>query len=195
LAAEVRRFAVPEWPSFDHWFPPVDVPERRLPPAHRLRHPVPAEQARLLDLLAAWLERPALPHALAGLVLRQMRDVSWLAEAEDGRTIGLLLGVVGPGRPAEGAIALVGVDPAFRRRGIGRGLVERFVADAGERGIERVVAPARPDEPIALAFMAALGFEAESGPGTTRIHGITAFAGWDGPGEDRVLFGRSAVLT
>jgi ribosomal protein S18 acetylase RimI-like enzyme len=182
---------VPGWPDFDHWFPPVDAPERRPAPAFNLRNPAQEEHARLLDLLADWLERPALPHALGGMLLRQMDRVSWLAETDSGRTIGLLLGLVGPDRPGEAAVALVGVDPALRRRGIGRALVERFGADVGERGAARIVAAVQPDERIALAFFAALGFEPDAGPGATHIHGIPAFADWDGPGQDRAVLVRS----
>ena len=182
---------MPDWPSFDHWFPPVEPPERRPAPPFRLRNPVAAEQARLLDLLGSWLERPPLPDALAGLLLREMAPVSWLAETDEDRAIGLLLGLVGPGQPAEAAVGLVGVDPALRRRGVGRALVERFATDAGALGVERLFAPVRPDEPIALAFFAALGFEPEGGPGSARLHGIPAFAGWDGPGQDRALLVRS----
>jgi GNAT superfamily N-acetyltransferase len=182
---------VPGWPSFDHWFPPVDEPGRQPAPPYSLRNPAADEQTRLLDLLAGWLERPALPPVLAGLLLREQGSVCWLAETHDGRTVGLLLGLVGPGRPLEAAVALVGVEPGLRRRGIGRALVERCAAGAAERGARRVVAAVRPDEPIALAFFAALGFDMERGPGTTNIHGVPAFAGWDGPGEDRALLVRS----
>lgn len=181
---------MPGWPDFDHWFPPVEVPERRPAPPFTLRNPAEAEHTRLLDLLAGWLERPALRPGFPGLLLREMGHVSWLAETDGGRTIGLLLGLVGPGRPEEAAIALVSVDPALRRRSIGRALVERFVADASQRGVTRIAAAVRPDDKIALAFFGALGFVPESGPGSTRIHGIPAFADWDGPGENRALLTR-----
>ena len=181
---------MPGWPDFDHWFPPIDAPERHPAPAFALRHPVEEEHGRLLELAADWLEQPTLRPVVPRLVLRQQAGVSWLAEADDGQMIGLLLGLVGPSRPDEAAIALVGVDPALRRRGIGRTLVERFLADAAEHGAARVIAVVRPGDRLVLAFFAALGFAPDSGPGSTRIHGVPAFADWDGPGEDRVLLVR-----
>jgi len=182
---------VPGWPDFDHWFPPIERPERRPPPAYALRHPTEDEHGRLLDLVAGWFEQPTLRPVLPRLLLRQLARVSWLGETADGRTIGLLLGLVGPDRPEEVAIVLVGVDPEMRRRGIGRALVERLLADAGARGARRVVAAVRPDDLPALAFFAALGFDLDSGPGSVRIHGVPAFADWDGPREDRALLVRS----
>ncbi|MBP1704785.1 MAG: GCN5-related N-acetyltransferase [Chloroflexi bacterium] len=181
---------MPGWPDFDHWFPPVEAAERRPAPPFTLRHPVEDDHIRLLGILSGWPERPLRP-MLAGLLLREMSDLSWLAETDDGRVIGMLLGLAGAGRPEEAAIALVGVDPAFRRRGIGRALVERFVADAGRRGSTRVMAAVRPDDRITLAFFAALGFEPDAGPGTVHIYGVPASSDWDGPGEDRAILLRT----
>lgn len=178
---------MPGWPNFDHWFPPIEQPERRPAPPCTLRHPTEEEHGRLRDLVAGWFEQPTLRPVLPRLLLRQLAPVSWLAETHDGRTIGLLLGLVGPGRPEEAAIVLVGVDPEMRRRGIGRALVERFLTDAGEQGTRRVVAAVRPGDRLVLAFFAALGFVPDAGPGSTPINGVPAFADWDGPREDRVV--------
>lgn len=178
---------MPGWPDFDQWFPPIEPPERRPAPTFTLRHPTEDEHGRLLDLVAGWLEQPMLRPVLPRLLLREMARVSWLAETADGRTIGLLLSLVAPDQPGETAIVLVGVDPEMRRRGIGRALVERCLADADARGARRVVAAVRIGDRPVLAFFAALGFVPETGPGSTRIQGIPAFADWDGPGEDRAL--------
>jgi len=178
---------MPGWPNFDHWFPPIEPAERRPTPGYGLRHPAEDEHGRLLALATGWFEQPTLHPVLPRLLLREMATVSWLAETAKGRTIGLLLGLVGPDRPGEAAIVLVGVHPELRRRGIGRALVERFVADAGAGGIGRVVAAIRTDDRVTLAFFAALGFEPDAGPGSSRIRGLAAFADWDGPGQDRVL--------
>ena len=92
-------------------------------------------------------------------------------------------------------IHLVAVDPEFRRRGIGRDLVERFAAQLAGAGATRLVAACRPDDRIALAFFGALGFEPDAGPGSGRIYGVPAYADWDGAGEDRVLLERAIAAT
>ena len=48
-----------------------------------------------------------------------------------------------------------------------------------------------PDD-LGVPF-AALGFEPQAGPGSSRIYGLPAFADWDGAGEDRVLLVRAAA--
>ena len=83
------------------------------------------------------------------------------------------------------------MDPELRRRGIGRGLVEAFAADAARRGATRMTALVRPDDRATLLFFRALGFEPDDGPGTRRLYGIPAYADWDGPGQDRALLSRA----
>jgi ribosomal protein S18 acetylase RimI-like enzyme len=123
---------------------------------------------------------------------RHVASTSWLAETPDGRPVGFLLGFVSPDRPSEGLLHLVAVDPNQRRRGIGRALVERFADDAAERGAATITAIAWPGEPPAIAFFEATGFAAQGGPGSQRIHGTIAFPDYDGEGDDRIVFVRTA---
>jgi len=71
--------------------------------------------------------------------------------------------------------------------------VGRFAALLAAAGVTTVEATCRPEDRIALAFFAALGFEPVAGPGSSRIYGVAAFADWDGAGEDRVLLVRTAA--
>ena len=87
---------------------------------------------------------------------------------------------------------LVAVEPNRRRQGLGRQLVERFVAQMTSAGVETISAIAWPGEPPAIAFFEAVGFVAQGGPGSQRIHGTTAFPDYDGDGADRVVFVRNA---
>jgi GNAT superfamily N-acetyltransferase len=183
---------MPDFPNMDHWFPPV-VPAPRVPaPPYDVRHPTEADLVGLDARLRDWRgERPG-GDGLGRTWFRHLGGTAWLAEAtRDRRPLGLLLGFRSADRPAEAAIHLVAVDPAFRRRGIGRDLVERFTAPLVAAGVTTLEAACRPDDRIALAFFVALGFAPQAGPGSSRIYGVPAFADWDGVGEDRVLFLRT----
>ena len=182
---------MPDFPTFDHWFPPDQKPERRPAPAYTLRHPGEDDLAAILDRLIDWSEG-ARSAALGRTWARHVAATSWLAEADiGGRLFGALLGFRSPDHPDEAVIQRIAVDPEFRRRGIGRALVGRFAEAQAGSGASRLTAACRPDDRIALAFFAAIGLTPNAGPGSRKLYGVPAFEDWDGPGEDRVLLERA----
>lgn len=52
----------------------------------------------------------------------------------------------------EEELLLLGVDPRFRRRGIGRALLERFAADARARGARRLLLEMRKGNPAEILY-------------------------------------------
>lgn len=185
---------MPEFPNMDHWFPPVEPAPRRAAPPYEVRHPTEADLADLGGRLRDWREERPGRGGVGRTWFRHFGGTGWLAEASaDRRPLGVLLGLRSADRPSDAAIHVVAVDPAFRRRGIGRDLVERFAAQVAVAGVTSIEATCRPEDRIALAFFAGLGFEPYAGPGSSRIYGVPAFADWEGAGEDRVLFLRAAA--
>jgi ribosomal protein S18 acetylase RimI-like enzyme len=181
---------MPDFPTFDHWFPPDQPPERRAAPAYALRHPSEDDLAALQGRLGDWSE-DARARGPGRSWTRHVAGSSWLAEGESGgRPLGVLLGFTSPDHPEEAVIERIAVDPEFRRRGIGRAMVDRFALEQARIGAARVTATCRPDDRRALAFFGALGFVPDAGPGSRRLYGVPAFESWDGPGEDRVLLER-----
>lgn len=182
---------MPEFPTFDHWFPPDQPPERRPAPAYHLRHPGEDDLAALQGRLIDWSDQ-AEPTGPGRAWARHVARTSWLAEGEAGaRPLGLLLGFRSPDHPGEAVIQRIAVDPEFRRRGIGRALVARFVEEQSGGGASRLTAACRPDDRRALAFFGALGLVPNAGPGSRKLYGVPAFEDWDGPGQDRVLLERA----
>lgn len=181
---------MPDFPDLDHWLPQVPAVPRRPAPPYEVRHASEADFATLDERLRDWREDRG-ARGIERTWLRHVAGTSWLAEASSGRRpLGLLLGFRSVDRPAEAVIQAVAVDPEFRRRGIGRDLVERFASQLGADGATAIAATCRPDDRIALVFFGALGFAPDAGPGSTRIYGVPAYANWDGSGEDRVLLTR-----
>ena len=115
---------------------------------------------------------------LPRLFFVHFRDTSFVAE-RDGELAGFLVGFLSPARREEAYVHFVGVSPAERGSGLGRELYERFFAVARADGRSRVSCVTSPANRGSLAFHVALGFE----PSEPQ-------AGYDGPGEDRVVLTR-----
>ena len=90
--------------------------------------------------------------------------------------VGFLMGFV---REDMGYIHLVGIDPEWRRRGVGQALYQRFIQRCRERGVGRIKAIAAIGNDSSIAFHKALGFECVED---------TDYAG---PGRGRLVFDRT----
>jgi ribosomal protein S18 acetylase RimI-like enzyme len=157
-----------------------------------LRHPTIDDQPRLAAAIDDWFGGRRVRHLVDPAFFLHFASTSWLASANGRRhhSAGVLLGYRSQDRPHEAVLHLVAVDPAHRRRGIGRTLVQTFVDDCHRAAIDTVTAVAWPDDRIALAFFRALGFLPGDGPGSGRLYGVPAVADYAGPGEDRTILVR-----
>jgi ribosomal protein S18 acetylase RimI-like enzyme len=153
-----------------------------------LRHPTEADQPGVVALVDEWFGGRKVRHLVVRAWFRHVASTSWLADDAAGQPIGFLIGYRSQDHPAEGIVHLLAVHPSHRRRGIGRALVESFLADAAETGVATVSALAWPGEPIAIAFFRALGFRPDDGPGSQNLYGTPAFPDYETDGEDRIVF-------
>ncbi|WP_327658276.1 GNAT family N-acetyltransferase [Streptomyces sp. NBC_00483] len=85
-------------------------------------------------------------------------------------------------------IHFVGVDPALRGSGVGRGLYEEFFRRAERAGRKDVRAITSPGNTGSIAFHRKLGFVVE--PGDREVGGVAVREDYDGPGQHRVCFRR-----
>ena len=154
------------------------------------RHPIEADQPRLVGLVDEWFAGRHVRHLLVRAWFRHVASTSWVAEDAGGSPIGFAIGYSSQDRPDEAVLHLIGVDPNHRRRGVGRALLESFLADAAGAGALSVTALAWPGDPIPIAFFRALGFRPDDGPESRNLYGTPAVPDYDGPGEDRIVFVR-----
>lgn len=161
-------------------------PDASAPTTIRVRRPTEADHDVVAGLVEAWWEGRRSGQLLPHLWLRHFAGTSWVAEEEDGRIIGFLIGFASPDRPDEAYVHLVGVAPGLRRRGLGRMLERRFADDVRARGVRHVRAVIWPGDRSAIAFHLALGYRPLEGSGSMRLYGTAAFPDYDG-GEDRAV--------
>ena len=154
------------------------------------RRPTEGDQPGIVVQIDDWFAGRHVRHLVGRTWFRHSASTSWVVERPDGLIVGLVLGVLSQDRPIEAVLHLVAVHPSHRRRGIGRALVDSFVADVTAARVETVTAVGWPGEPIATTFFAALGFRPEVGPGSVNRYGTPAWPDYEAPGEDRVIFVR-----
>jgi ribosomal protein S18 acetylase RimI-like enzyme len=124
--------------------------------------------AALFDAYRVHYGQPAAPAATrAWLVDQLVRDrLRILAAASDGGVRGFVTVAPTPASLLLGTawgVRDLYVDPAHRRGGVARALVDRVVADARAAGVRRLSLQTEPDNAAALALYAGLGFRQLTG--------------------------------
>ena len=155
------------------------------------RRPTEADYPPIVRVIDDWWGGRNMDWLLPRLWLQHFTGTSWLAEAEDRRIAGFLIGFHSPDQPDVAYCRLIATNPNLRGRGLGRALYERFFDDARAAGRRQVHAITWPGNRTSIAFHRALGFEILAGPGSQNLYGTPAFVGYDFDREDRVILVRA----
>jgi GNAT superfamily N-acetyltransferase len=161
------------------------------PQGVRFRRPTEDDYPAITRVIDDWWGDRRIDHLLPRLWLQHFTGTSWLAEDEGGRLAGFLVGFLSPDKPTVAYCHLIATNPNLRRRGVGRALYARFFADARAAGRTRVDAITWPGNRSSIAFHLSLGFELDEGPGSSRLYGTPARAGYDFDREDRAILVRA----
>ena len=154
------------------------------------RRPTEDDYPTLVGLVDEWWGGRRIQPMFQRVWFQHFSGTSWLAELPDGRPAGFVVGFISPADPAVAYVHFVATNPNVRRQGLGRALYERFFDDVAGRGVREVHSITWPGNRVSVGFHLAMGFEPIGGAGSQNLYGTTAFADYDGPGEDRVHFSR-----
>jgi predicted GNAT superfamily acetyltransferase len=157
----------------------------------RFRRPTEADYPAISRVIDDWWGGRRMDVLLPRLWLQHFTGTSWLAETDDGRLAGFLIGFLSPDQPDVAYCHMIATNPNLRLHGVGRALYERFFAEGRAAGRQRVVAVTWPANRASLAFHRALGFDVEVGRGSQNLYGTPAQAGYDFDREDRAILVRS----
>lgn len=144
-----------------------------------IRHAQPSDYGRVIGRVTSWWDSRDHAPQLPQLFFLHFEGTCFVADDADGQLAGFLIGFLSQSAPDEAFVHFVGVDPARRRAGVGRALVERFVEAARAAGRTSVRVVAHPSDARAIGFLESVGFAAE------RIA-----RDFEGPGEDRAVLAR-----
>ena len=159
-------------------------------PEVRLRRPVEADHRTIVAVVDDWWGGRRIHQLLPRLWLQHFKGTSWIAETDDGRLAGFLIGFISPDEPTTGYVHMIGANPNLRLAGLGRMLYDAFIDDVVALGVRRVKAVTWPGNRVSVGFHTAIGFEIDAGSGTQRLYGTPAYPDYDGQDEDRVVFVR-----
>lgn len=153
-----------------------------------IRQAAPADYQRVIEVVDHWWGGRHMADMLPKLFFVHFCPSSFVAESA-GELQGFLVGFISQTFPDEAYIHFVGVHPDHRSRNLGRALYEHFFASARQLGAHTVRCVTSPINKGSIAFHRRMGFHML--PGDRVIDGVQVVEGYDGKGEDRVLFSRS----
>ncbi|MBP1997022.1 GNAT family N-acetyltransferase [Paenibacillus eucommiae] len=151
----------------------------------KLRYIETEDCGAILEVASDWWGSNYSSDMFSKWFINHFRETCLLAE-ENGKMIGFIMGFLSQTKPDEAYIRIVMVDPAWRGKGVGRALYEKFFKNTevlGRNTIRCVTAPRKKDS---ITFHARLGFSIE--PQEQEIDGIPTCLNYDGRGGNRVVF-------
>jgi predicted GNAT superfamily acetyltransferase len=159
-------------------------------PGLTFRRPSEADYPTMVRVINDWWGGRNMDILLPRLWLQHFTGTSWLAETDDGKLAGFLVGFHSPDKPDVAYCRLIATNPNQRLHGLGRALYDHFFEDARRAGRHEIRAITWPGNRTSIAFHRALGFEVEVGPGSQNLYGTPAQSGYDFDREDRTILVR-----
>lgn len=152
-----------------------------------IRHAESSDYQPIISVVNDWWGGRQMADMLPKLFFVHFQNTSFVAE-QDGEIVAFLVGFISQTFPEEAYIHFVGVSPKYRKAGLARTLYERFFVTVQKMGCRTVRCVTSPVNKGSITFHSSLGFSVEDGD--KAIDGISVFEGYDGEGQDRVLFHR-----
>lgn len=157
----------------------------------KIRQATPADYQRVINVVDDWWGGRRMADMLPKLFFVHFRPTCFVAE-KSGELTGFLVGFISQTSPDEAYIHFVGVNPEYRGQDLGRTLYENFFDSVKKLGARSVRCVTSPVNKGSIAFHLRMGFQML--PGDRVVDGVQVAVGYDGKGEDRVLFSKSLEL-
>lgn len=152
---------------------------------YTIRNTLPTDHQRIISVMPDWWDGRDLRSMLPKVFFVHFCNTSFVVEA-DNQLIGFLVGFMSQTDENIGYIHFVGVDPRFRKKGVGRMLYNRFFkqCELNERTI--IKSCTSPINKLSISFHQRMGFIIEAGDG--EIDGMPVTLDYLGVNDPKVLF-------
>ncbi|HEY9824845.1 MAG TPA: GNAT family N-acetyltransferase [Stenomitos sp.] len=151
----------------------------------KIRNARPSDYNFIISVLDAWWGGRRMSSMLPRLFFTHFCETSFVAES-DSKIIGFLIGFLSQAHSEEAYIHFVGINPDFRKQGVGSALYGQFFQVAQELGRAQIKCVTSPTNKSSIVYHLRMGFEAELGE--AQENGVPYHLDYDGAGEHRVLF-------
>lgn len=143
----------------------------------------------VISVVNEWWGGRNMAAMLPRLFFRHFQHTSFVVIAGEKRAtiVGFLIGFVSQTDVNEGYIHFVGVDPEYRKTGIGKELYHRFFEKVRKLGCSSVSCVTSPINKLSISFHESLGFTIQAG-NSSFVNNVPVSLNYDGPNEDRVIF-------
>jgi ribosomal protein S18 acetylase RimI-like enzyme len=152
-----------------------------------IRHVEPSDYPPIIAVVDEWWGGRQMADMLPKLFFVHFRPTSFVAE-NSGAIVAFLIGFVSHTFPEEAYIHFVGVHPDFRKKGLARTLYEHLIISVFNLGCRSVQCVTSPINKESIRFHHRMGFIAKDSEKI--VDGVPVVEGYDGKGEDRVLFSK-----
>ncbi len=150
-----------------------------------IRHLEQDDYQPIISVVDEWWGGRPMAAMLPKLFFVHFRSTSFTA-VDDGQIVGFLIGFVSQTFPDQAYIHFLGVHPARRGEGLGRLLYGHFFAAAASHGCRTAHCVTAPVNRDSIAFHRRLGFSLLDSD--NMVDGVPIAVGYDGDGQDRVIF-------
>jgi len=152
-----------------------------------IRYAEPSDYQPIISVVNEWWGGRKMNDMLPNLFFVHFQRTSFVAE-KSGKVVGFVIGFVSQTFSKEAYIHFVGVHPEFRKFGLAGSLYEKFFAAVSKLGCRTVRCVTSPINKGSISFHRRMGFTAKNSG--KKVDGIPVIEGYDGKGEDRVLFSK-----
>lgn len=139
----------------------------------------------IAPLIDEWWGGRQMSDKLPKLFFDHFNNTCFIAE-KDGQIIGFLIGFFSQSNTNVAYIHFVGINPDFRKKHIGKQLYNVFFKMVKNNNRNVVRAVTSPVNKVSIAYHTKMDFHIEKGD--KEVDGVSVFADYDGPNQDRVLF-------
>lgn len=146
----------------------------------------------IISNLNEWWGGRNMTDMLPRLFFKHFNETSFIIKHEES-VLGFLIGFISQTNKQQAYIHFIGVNPEFRKKGIGRMLYEHFFQVVTKNKVQVVECLTSLLNKPSIKFHTKIGFQIQSGDSMSE-DGISYFKDYDGEGEDRVLFKANTSL-